>query len=135
MTKWKKVLLWSIGGILLCGAGLIGLIFVLFSGMCGNEIYGEYPSPNGRLKAVVFQRDCGATTGFSTQISILKSNATLANKRGNIFISAGHPRDTSPIVTWLSDSELEISKNRALKVYKAKEAWGWFWEKVKVRYK
>ena len=135
MPNWKKILLWASCGILLCGAGLIGLIFLLSSGMCRNEIYKEYLSPNGSLKAVVFQRDCGATTGFSTQISILKSNAALSNKAGNVFISDGHPRDTSPIVTWLSDSELEISRNGSATVYKSKKAWGWFWKKVKVRHK
>ena len=37
---------------------------------CGNDLVKEVPSPNGKMKAVVFQRDCGATTGFSTQISL-----------------------------------------------------------------
>jgi hypothetical protein len=108
----------------------------MFSGICGNEVQKEYLSPNGRLKAVVFQRDCGATTGFSTQISILEGSATLTNKPGNIFISDWQPGDTSPTVTWLSDSELEIKKHCNVTVYKSKEAWGsWFRKTVKVTYK
>ncbi len=33
-------------------------------------------SPDGKREAVLFQRDCGATTGFSTQISILEVGDT-----------------------------------------------------------
>ena len=40
---------------------------------CGNEILSEMRSPDGRLKFIVFQRDCGATTAFSTQVSIIPS--------------------------------------------------------------
>jgi hypothetical protein len=44
---------------------------------CGNDVLKEVPSADGRLKAVVFQRDCGATTGLSTQVTILRSNERL----------------------------------------------------------
>ncbi len=40
------------------------------AGACGNEILKEVRSPTGKMKGVVFQRDCGATTGFSTQVSV-----------------------------------------------------------------
>ncbi len=32
-------------------------------GLCGNTILAEALSPDQRHKAVVFQRDCGASTG------------------------------------------------------------------------
>ena len=34
--------------------------------VCGNDILTETRAPDGRFKVVVFQRDCGATTRFST---------------------------------------------------------------------
>lgn len=42
------------------------------------------PSPDGERDAVMFQRDCGATTGFSTQISILDAGHQLSES-GNTF--------------------------------------------------
>jgi hypothetical protein len=55
--------------------------------MCANDLLTEIPSPDGALKAVVFQRDCGATTSFSTQISILWTNRPLPNETGNLFVA------------------------------------------------
>lgn len=38
---------------------------------CTDEVITRLASPNGKREAVMFQRDCGATSGYSTQISIL----------------------------------------------------------------
>lgn len=51
---------------------------------CANTIVSRVPSPDGRREAVLFQRDCGATTGFSTQISILNGSQQLTGG-GNAF--------------------------------------------------
>ncbi len=56
--------------------------------MCENEIIKEEVSPSGDAKAVVFQRDCGATTGFSTQISIFGSGQS-HSESGNAFVGDG----------------------------------------------
>lgn len=58
----------------------------LMSGMCSNEIVHRAFQPNGSLELVVFQRDCGATTGYSYQLSILKQGLE-SNRSGNVFIS------------------------------------------------
>ena len=58
---------------------------------------------------MVFQRDCGATTGFSTQISILGAAQELSNVSGNIFIMDGHPDDTNVQVEWEGDQAVSIS--------------------------
>lgn len=39
----------------------------------------------GTRKVVVFQRSCGATTGFNTQASLLAGNASLPKESGNIL--------------------------------------------------
>jgi hypothetical protein len=54
---------------------------------CGNQVVKTVGSPDGKLKVVVFERDCGATTGSSTQVSLLRSSDRLPNKGGNLFIA------------------------------------------------
>ena len=41
------------------------------SDACSNELVTSATAPDGRHSAALFQRDCGATTGFSTQISLV----------------------------------------------------------------
>lgn len=93
--------------LIVAGCGL--LLSTVFGGMCGNEIFQEAYSPDGEYKAVVFQRDCGATTGFSTQISILKASADLPDKGGNVFIIDGHPDWTGVTVDWETNRLISIS--------------------------
>jgi hypothetical protein len=62
---------------------------------CGNEVISEQYSPNREFRAVVFQRDCGATTGFSTQVSVLAAKQRFptegswlqSTKPGNVFVA------------------------------------------------
>lgn len=54
------------------------------SDMCSNEVVTRLASPDGEREAVMFQRDCGATAGFSTQVSILETGELLSG-RGNTF--------------------------------------------------
>ena len=53
---------------------------------CGNYVASRADAPGGALSAVMFQRDCGATTGFTTQVSILRPGE-LPNGKGNAFIA------------------------------------------------
>jgi len=53
---------------------------------CGNTIIRESTSPSGEMKAVMFQRDCGATTGYSTQISVIAKDGEPAGG-GNAFVA------------------------------------------------
>lgn len=62
---------------------------VLVSGCadtCANEIVDRVGSPNGNYDAVLFQRDCGATTGFSTQISLVPAGEDIEGS-GNVFVA------------------------------------------------
>ena len=88
----------------------------LFNGMCGNEIFQEVYSPDNKYKAVVFQRDCGATTGFSTHISILRASAKLTDEAGNIFIMDGHPGWANIKINWETNRLVSISYSEDYKV-------------------
>ncbi|MBK1852842.1 hypothetical protein FE845_15960 [Marinobacter sp. 1-4A] len=133
MKVWKKVA--TVFGVLIVGfpLAIAGLFIYAASDMCGNEIYTEIVSPNKERKAVVFQRDCGATTGFSTQISIINSGDRLENEGGNIYIIDGQPKDVSPPLKWVSNTELRIERSLNGSEYKAESSWGLL-NKVKVTY-
>ena len=54
------------------------------SDSCANTLISRADSPDGQHTAVLFQRDCGATTGFSTQVSVLNRGIELTGS-GNSF--------------------------------------------------
>ena len=54
---------------------------------CENSPLRESLSPDGARKIIVFERSCGATTGFSTQASLLKSDEALPAAPGNLYIA------------------------------------------------
>lgn len=57
-------------------AGFICLIVVGCSGPeCGNVILKESISPNGKKVALLFERNCGATTPF-VQVVIIRDNGS-----------------------------------------------------------
>ncbi len=85
---------------------LLIMLFLLESctSFCKNTIVQTIKSNNAT--AYVFQRSCGATTGNSTQVSILHSNKALPNKPGNIFILDS---DSVVTATWTTDTNLRIT--------------------------
>lgn len=84
--------------------------------LCGNEQRAEALSPNGKLKAVTFRRDCGATTTYSVQISILPAGKALPNEAGNVFVASGEPL---VIARWVDDRHLTISGGGSSGAFKA----------------
>ena len=87
--------------------------------ICSNEPAAVIPSPSGKSKAVIFHRNCGATTGPNTQVAVIPSYATLPNIPGNALILAG---DVSLEVRWVSDSSLSISGLGTAQVSKQQES-------------
>jgi hypothetical protein len=76
----------SLRGWFRCSALLLLLIVPLAGcDLCGNDVLARYRAPDTSVEVVVFQRDCGATTGFSTQASIGEINGGTGNRPGNIF--------------------------------------------------
>ena len=93
---------------------------------CANTVLGDVASPDGRRHAVVFERDCGATTGFSTQVSVLPRGRE-ARGGGNVFV-ADDDRGAAPSgpgggpavrVRWLDRRTLEVRYHPSARVFKS----------------
>jgi hypothetical protein len=77
------------------------------SGACNNTIVTTSTSPDKKWKLVLFERSCGATTGYSSQISLLKIEEELSNEGGNIYIASGSPKGYS--LNWQSNFNVTIN--------------------------
>lgn len=114
MKKDTKILLITLTVVLVLVLALImGSIKILFTILgvaCGNDIQREVPSPNGDKVAYVFLRSCGATTGYSPQLSILNKGDEFENEVGNAFKS-----DKSFSIEWINDNNLKVIYPRSSK--------------------
>jgi hypothetical protein len=115
------------GAVVVVAALAAAVIWYAASSSCANSPIAEYLAPSGGIKAVVFERDCGATTGFSTQVSLLSIGRSLPNESGNIFVAdhAGGIR-----VSWRSDAQLRIEHHANARLFKAEPKY----ENVSVEY-
>ncbi|HNQ79371.1 MAG TPA: hypothetical protein PK747_09520 [Acidobacteriota bacterium] len=97
--------------------------FSLFQ--CENHILFESSSPNMAYKAVVFSRDCGATSSLSTHLSIVRKSKKLPNNYGNVFQCDTNHGKTPYIpgqgahieIKWLSEDELLVVYDPNCRVY------------------
>lgn len=116
MKKGFKVIGISLGLIALL---IFCLGYYLVSGICENTLIDSNASPNDKWKVVLFERNCGATTGFSSQISLLASHKELKNESGNVYIAEGYPKDY--IINWESDDVVRISGTKGVNYKKEKQ--------------
>lgn len=112
--KWSLTLGVAIGLLIVLignwkSLAFLAWMFLFGSSMCGNDVAQEELSPDGELRAVLFQRDCGAMTGFSTQVSIIAAWDDLQNEMGNVFIAPGHPDATATTLHWRDAKTLTIT--------------------------
>jgi hypothetical protein len=52
---------------------------------CENRVLSALNSPSANKRAVFFELSCRATTGFSTQVSVLNAGDVLPKSAGNVF--------------------------------------------------
>jgi len=88
------------------GVAVLVFFAVPSLGDCGNDNLVETVCPNGQLKAVTFRRDCGATTSYSTHVSILLASRKLPNEPGNVFTADHEPSIT---LHWIDDHHLSVT--------------------------
>ena len=130
-ATWKKIILGltalsilTIGG---CVAFVDHWLDRLTAYMCAKFIIDQTPSPSGKLKAVIYQRDCGATSDFNSLVGIVPGSKNVSEKNsppGNFFgAEKGHssaPRNKRHgpelRLKWLSENCLEIQYHESVLV-------------------
>ncbi len=96
----------------------LGLMLAALTGcsdVCRNNVVQRLSAPYGRHQAIMFQRDCGATTGFSTQISVI-DRGERATGSGNAYradadhgaAAVGHWGGPWAEVRWLAPDHLVV---------------------------
>lgn len=87
--------------------------------MCATEVTQEVSSPSGRLTAVEYHRDCGATTPLNTQLAVVTSDDKKNPASGRVFAVAGR-HDLRP--QWRDDDVLSIRLPRG-QVFQQESKW------------
>ncbi len=130
MTTWKKVALWFVGSIIVIVGGFAVLIDHFFEGMCETTIIEEVVSPSGKLKAVVFQIDCGATTDFNSHISIVPADIDASQKNNlphSFFVADGN-HGNAPAgkgggpevrIFWKTDDHLDVQYHSNARLFRS----------------
>ena len=97
-----------IGGLLLSGEGCT------LEMECAKTVVEDLPAPDGQHHAVIFNRNCGATTSVRTQVSVL-ARGEAAEGGANLFGTDEEfgpelpPSKGQPLhVRWLDARTLEI---------------------------
>jgi len=89
--------------------------------LCDNEFIQSTTSPDNKWKVVLFQRDCGATTNFSSHIVVIKREQKFDPEQniGKIFIADGTP--TNFQIRWVDKRHLLVKapQTRVYKVLKS----------------
>ena len=89
---------------------------------CENTILAESPSPGANQQAVIFDRSCGATTGFSWQVSVLAAQEKLpSSSGGNVFVADsdhGAVKEMTVTARWVSRDQLVIRYPARARVFK-----------------
>lgn len=97
---------------LLARIGYTLFFMAIFSRTCSDKIASETASPNEKLKAVVYVRDCGATTRASTKVVIVpRSQARPRYSDDIVFSGYEVPWDAKEhkvSLEWRSDRQLKI---------------------------
>lgn len=122
---WRVVVLNVLAAVVALGILAYLVVRRFDKSMCGISVVRRVPSPDGRLEAVVFERDCGATTDFGTNLSVVKTGSTITDDGGNLLVAdSDHgraPLDSGNVihlsVEWIGSDSLLVHYDRRSRLF------------------
>lgn len=106
MKRKSKLLIGIVTALTSISIATLLYVDIAFSSDCENTIIKTSTNGSNEFVAVLFERNCGATTGFSTQVSIMHTGQELPNEGGNVYIADGYPEYNS--LAWRDKNTLHI---------------------------
>ena len=108
---------------------IFSILFTPAEDMCGLDVAHVVISPNNQYKAIIYQYDCGATTPFTTNVSILEVDQDLKYEPGNLFSAyhgsvSGEWHGPYVEVKWLNINSISITYVKDAKITEKIEAIG-----------
>lgn len=95
----------------ICTALAGGALFFCYvestAGDCKTDVRRSIPSPDGEKSLVVFTRECGASVGFNTQISVAPARGSFSFENYPAFFATSGVHDVTAI--WLGGNTVEIA--------------------------
>jgi len=126
----RKFYCWWLAGITsLVGLAAFGLHqFDSAFDVCEDAVIQTAVSPDAHLKAIVYSRSCGIfTTGFTTQVALVKNSESQPKDAGNVYIESSEASQPQVSVRWKSNQGLLVTEDANI--------WGghtWAEKRVKV---
>ncbi|SNB56978.1 hypothetical protein SAMN04487880_1881 [Marinobacter sp. es.042] len=105
----KRIKRWMVGVSLTILAVFVAVVLIAYLALpdlCENEELSATASPNGEYEAISFRRNCGATTPYSVQVSVVPAGMELPNEPGNVLVIRNH--DLAPELHWKGPYDLGI---------------------------
>lgn len=125
MRGWgKTVLLFGVLGVV-AAAGLYAFYGTMLGGLCASTVIQTSPSPDKQHDAVLYELNCGATTTFSTQVSLVGHGEAIGREAGNLF-TADDNHHQAPLgpdnvvgvqLWWLALDSLEVAYDPRARVF------------------
>ena len=92
--------------LVLLSAAWLSLLALSACGVCSDQVLSESSPDGGGVTATVFVRNCGATTDFSTIVSLHGSKDGFRSDRDVVFVVKGRPEVKA---TWDGPRTLAIT--------------------------
>ncbi len=102
----------------LCALVALGFLGCVTTGApphepCKNHELEQAMSPEGNIKAVVFERRCGAPMSYTTQVAVISADERLPDRAGNVFVAGNGGRFSRGrsyvTVSWSGPTKLTIA--------------------------
>lgn len=92
--------------------------------LCDNETVASLNSPDGERRAILFMRECGATTDYTTQVSVVSSTWQF-HGIGNVFVADAYDRGARrgswggpwAEIQWTGPRQLLITYDKRARVF------------------
>ena len=107
---------------------LIATFSVVGCGLCDDEVVQEIEAPEGgAFKALVFVRNCGATTDYASSVCLVSPNAKSPQGNAIVFTADSNhgaapslPNGALPIaVVWVDSSHLRLIYDSRVRVFRS----------------